>query len=169
MLSAQAGEHRRRSLVAGTANCPAQLTAVGRLGRNAVPRRASGGLTLNLEVTSRLTDLHTFQSWWIELPDVEDVASQQRGRKILVEVIPLGDPSTATLMDMGLGQCGRIIYHRYNVAAFRDGEDFFGVVSGCIPSSTVISLLLLLVVHACKLTPVFVLQDPAPVIHNCSK
>ena len=81
--------------------------------------------------TFDVTDLYKISPWWLELPDVEDVMNQQR-RKILVEVIPLGDPSTATLASMHLQQEGRAIYHRYTIALYRGGQDFFGVVVGYV-------------------------------------
>ena len=39
-------------------------------------------------------------------------------------------PSTATLRAMQQGQMGRAVYHSYNVAAFRNGLDFWAVVAG---------------------------------------
>ena len=118
-------------LVSGTARAPENLVAVGRLVGNIQCVQASGGISLNADVETRLTDLYKISPWWLELPDVEDVMNQQR-RKILVEAIPLGDPSTATLASMHLQQEGRAIYHRYTIALYRGGQDFFGVVVGCV-------------------------------------
>ena len=118
-------------LVSGRASPPENLIAVGRLVGNIEYVQASGGISLNVDVETRLTDLYKISPWWLELPDVEDVMNQQR-RKILVEVIPLGDPSTATLASMHLQQEGRAIYHRYTIALYRGGQDFFGVVVGYV-------------------------------------
>ena len=118
-------------LVSGRASLPENLIAVGRLVGNIEYVQASGGISLNVDVETRLTDLYKISPWWLELPDVEDVMNQQR-RKILVEVIPLGDPSTATLASMHLQQEGRAIYHRYTIALYRGGQDFFGVVVGYV-------------------------------------
>ena len=117
--------------MSGRASLPENLIAVGRLVGNIEHVLASGGISLNVDVETRLTDLYKISPWWLELPDVEDVMNQQR-RKILVEVIPLGDPSTATLASMHLQQEGRAIYHRYTIALYRGGQDFFGVVVGYV-------------------------------------
>lgn len=123
----------RARLIAGTARpLRSDLIAVGRLA--SLPeyvQTSAGGISMNVDVETRLTDIYAFPSWWLELPNVEDVESDQR-RRILVEAIPLGDPSTATLTSMQLGnaETGRAVYHRYRLLLFRDAEDFFSMVAG---------------------------------------
>ena len=89
-------------LVSGTARAPENLVAVGRLVGNIQCVQASGGISLNADVETRLTDLYKISPWWLELPDVEDVMKKTELHIIAIRLPSIVGDKTSSASLLGV-------------------------------------------------------------------
>ncbi len=90
---------------------------------------ASGGRMINAHVETWMSDLYRSSQWYIELPNVEDVADVNR-RKIKVKAIPLGAPTTPSPVGVANGSQGRLRLEGMRLALFSSGHGSGGEEQG---------------------------------------
>ena len=124
----------------GAPNPPSDLVLVGKIlddEPNNSPefQAASGGKMIKADVETWMTDLYRSSHWWIELPNVEDVADVNRGR-VKVKAVPLGAPTTSSIVGLANGSQGRIKLEGMKLTLFGGDErnDGWDILSGTPPA-----------------------------------
>mmetsp|Transcript_12188 Transcript_12188/g.21732 ORF Transcript_12188/g.21732 Transcript_12188/m.21732 type:complete len:216 (-) Transcript_12188:568-1215(-) len=125
--SSESSGGRRTTLRTGESDRPpSDLVLVGRILGAPSPEyhAASGGKMVKVHVETWMTDLYRSNQWWIELPNVEDVADVSR-RKVIVRAMPLGAPTGSSPVGVANGSQGRMRMEGIKLALFgnRDGWD----------------------------------------------
>ena len=123
-------------LVSGRASLPENLIAVGRLVGNIEYVQASGGISLNVDVETRLTDLYKISPWWLELPDVEDVMKKTELHIIAIRLPSIVGDKTSSASLLGVYEMSAHQISLFQIFQRMLQARAEGLVVSCAVSST---------------------------------